>query len=83
MYGIIIMRGVSYLLEISSFLAVFFLCELPGSLVPYGMKWYISEDMMPFGGEYVMICKEFQGYQIFLLYLSNTATTLVVHEFRF
>ena len=32
---------------------------------------------------YVMIWKEFQGYQIFLLYLSNMATTLVVHELRF
>ena len=33
--------------------------------------------------ENVMIWKEFLGYQIFLLYLSNTATTLVVHELRF
>ena len=74
---------ISYLLEISSFLAVFSLSELPGSFVPYCMKWYISEDMMPFGEEYVMIWKEFQGYQFFLLYLSNTATTLVVHGLRF
>ena len=59
MYGIIMMKGISYLLEILSFLALFFLCELPGSLVPYCMKWYINEDMMPFGGEYVMIWKEF------------------------
>ena len=71
-------------LEISSFLAVFFLCVLPGSLVPCCMKWYISEDMMPFGGEYVMIWNKLQGYQIFfLLYLSNTATTFVVQELRF
>ena len=32
---------------------------------------------------HIMIWKEFQGYQIFLLYLSNMATTLVVHELRF
>ena len=31
----------------------------------------------------VMIWKECLGYQIFLLYLSNTATTLVVHGLRF
>ena len=31
----------------------------------------------------VMIWKEFLGYQIFLLYLSNKATTLVVHGLRF
>ena len=24
-------------------------------------KWYIYEDMMPFGGEYVMICKRSCG----------------------
>ena len=24
-------------------------------------KWYIHEDMMPFGGEYVMICKRSCG----------------------
>ena len=53
------MKGVSYLLEISSSLAVFFLCGFPGSFVLYCMKWYINEDMMPFGGEYVMILKEF------------------------
>ena len=40
---------------------------------------------MPFGGEYVMIWKESHGYQIFfvLLYLSNTATTLMAQELRF
>ena len=59
MYDIIMMKGVSYLLGISSFLAVFILCGLPGSLVLYCMKWYINEDMMPFGGEYIMIWKEF------------------------
>ena len=36
-------------------------------MVTYCMKWYISEDMMPFGGEYVMIWKEFLGYQIFFV----------------
>ena len=31
----------------------------------------------------VIIWKEFLGYQIFLLYLANMATTFVVHELRF
>ena len=29
--------------------------KLPGSFCSLLYKWYISEDMMPFGGEYVMI----------------------------
>ena len=31
---------------------------------PIYVKWYISEDMMPFGGEYVMYWS-FSGYKIF------------------
>ena len=33
---------------------------------------------MPFGGEYVMIRKEFPGYKFFL-YFPNTADTFEVH----
>ena len=33
MYGIMMMKSVSYLLEISSFLAVSFVCKLPGSIL--------------------------------------------------
>ena len=54
MYGIMLMKYVSFLLEISSSFVVI-CCKLPGSFVLCCMKWYINEDMMPFEGEYVMI----------------------------
>ena len=31
------------------------------------MKWNISEDMMPFGGEYVMIWKDYSRALIFFV----------------
>ena len=32
-------------------------------------KWYIYEDMMPFGGEYVMICKRSMGNKFFIIFV--------------
>ena len=42
-------------------------------------NWILMRHLI----RYVMIWKEFYGYQIFLLYLSNTASTLVAQELRF
>ena len=54
MNGIMLMKYVSYLLEISSSFVVM-CCSSQAHFVLCCMKWYINEDMMPFGGEYVMI----------------------------
>ena len=49
--------------------------KLPGMEVPNCVKWYVSEDMMPFGGEYVMILKEFSRVPDFF-YINQTQLLL-------
>ena len=52
--------------------------------VPNCVKWYISEDMMPFGGEYVMIWKEFSRVPDFFIltkhgyYLNGSQTQVSI-----
>ena len=45
-----------YVLIFGDFIILCCICnKLPGSVCSLLYKWYINEDMMPFGGEYVMI----------------------------
>ena len=59
MYCIVMMKDNPICWRFHHFELCLFLSKLPGLEVPSCVKWYISEDMMPFGGKYVMIWKEF------------------------